>query len=267
MLPDYIAKAVPNPPDKRAPWYVNIAPSYAGVFLWIAFYAQIATGTLPYAGLGVCLAGIAVAALLSHVLYYYAPAMLGMKTGYSLYVLGSSTFGTKGGYVMPGLLMGLLQVGWFAVGTFFAARFILNGFGSAAAPGSVPFILVGIAWGYAMAWIGVMGIGYVARLALYLNAIPLLMLLVVFFEVRPGIAMYAPDPAVFNPFIAFTMMIQVIIGFFATAGAAGADFGMNARDAGDVRKGGLVGIGAAILFAAGLPLLSVAGAKSSIPTR
>ncbi len=42
-------------------------------------------------------------------LYYYVPAMLGMKSGCPLYVVGSSTFGAVGGYVMPGLLMGLLQ--------------------------------------------------------------------------------------------------------------------------------------------------------------
>ena len=267
MLPDYIARAVPNPPAKRAPWYVNTAPSYAGIFLWIAFYAQIAKDTIPYGGLGVCLAGVAVAALLSHALYYYAPAMLGMQTGYPLYVIGSSTFGTRGGYAMPGLLMGILQIGWFAVGTFFAARFILNACGSGAGPGSVPFILVGAAWGYTMAWIGVAGIGYVAKLALYLNAIPVLMILVVFFQVRGGISAYAPDPARYHPFVAFTMIIQLIIGFFATAGAAGADFGMNSRHEEDVRKGGLVGIGAAILFAAGLPLLSVAGARVLYPEK
>ena len=36
MLPDYLAKAAPNPMAKRAPWYANTAPSYAGIFLWIA---------------------------------------------------------------------------------------------------------------------------------------------------------------------------------------------------------------------------------------
>ena len=41
MLPDYISKAVPNPQKNRAPWYVNTAPSYAGIFLWIAFYANL----------------------------------------------------------------------------------------------------------------------------------------------------------------------------------------------------------------------------------
>src|SRR5205085_3508934 len=143
MLPDYIAKAVPNPPSNRAPWYVNTAPTYAGIFLWVAFYQSLAGGAIDRAGLGVCMLALVVAGLLSFLLYYYAPAMLGMKTGYPLYVVGSSTFGTKGGYVMPGLLMGLLQVGWFAVNTYFSTQFILNGVGSSAKPGSLPFILVG----------------------------------------------------------------------------------------------------------------------------
>lgn len=267
MLPPYIAKAVPNPETNRAPWYTNTAPSYGGTFLWIAFYIAIARDTLPYAGVAVCLAGIAVASVLCYALYYYAPAMLGMKTGFPLYVVGSSTFGTKGGYLFPGLLMGMLQIGWFAVGTYLSTRFILNGFGSTAGPGSVPFILIGVAWGYTMAWVGVMGIRYVGKLALFLNAIPLIMILVVFAQVQGGIQAYAPDPAVYSPFIAFTMMIQVIIGFFATAGAAGTDFGMNNRNARDVRLGGIVGIAIASFIAAALPLLSVAGARVLFPDK
>jgi cytosine permease len=259
MLPDYLSKAVPNPQANRGPWYANTAPSYAGVFLWIAFYISIAKDTIPHGGLGLCVAAIVVAGLLSYALYYYAPAMLGMKTGFPLYVVGSSTFGTAGGYVMPGLLMGLLQIGWFAVNTSISTSFILNGFGSKAGPGSLPFIVIGIVWGYAMAYIGVMGIQYVAKLARYLIVIPAAMLLLVFFQTSGGIAQYTPpDP---KPFVAFTLLVQIIIGFFATAGAAGADFGMNSRNEKDVRMGGLTGITLAVVFAAGLPLLSVAGAS------
>ncbi|MBI1790262.1 MAG: cytosine permease [Acidobacteria bacterium] len=263
MLPDYIAKAVPNPASNRAPWYVNTAPSYAGVFLWIAFYNQMAGPTITKAGLGVCLLALAVAGLLSYALYYYVPAMLGMKTGFPLYVVGSSTFGTTGGYAMPGLLMGLLQVGWFAVGTFFSTKFILSGFGMDAKPGTVPFILVGLLWGYSMAYIGVMGIQYVARISIYLNLIPLVMLLVVFAKTAGGIGQYTPPQP--NEFGGFTTLIAIVIGFFATAGAAGADFGMNARDQRDVKWGGLVGIALAVMVAGGLPILSVAGAKAMMP--
>lgn len=263
MLPAYISQAVPNPPANRAPWYKNTAPTYAGIFLWIAFYQSLAVGTVDRAGLGVIILALAVAGLLSFALYYYAPAMLGMKTGYPLYVVGSSTFGTLGGYIMPGLLMGLLQVGWFAVGTFFAARFILSGFGSDAGPGTLPFALVAIAWGYTMAWIGAMGIKYVARMAIFLNAIPLLMVLIVFLQTKDGLAAHTvtnPDARA-----AFVLLVQAVIGFFATAGAAGADFGMNNRDARDVRLGGFVGITLAILYAGGLPILSVAAARALNP--
>src|SRR5436190_11238910 len=147
MLPDYIAKSAPNPKSNRAPWYVNTAPSYAGIFLWVASYQALAVGSIDRASLAVCIGALAVAGLLSYALYYYAPAMLGMKTGLPLYVVGSSTFGTMGGYIMPGLLMGVLQIGWFAVGTFFATKYIVDGLGLNAAPGSALFTIIAVVWG------------------------------------------------------------------------------------------------------------------------
>jgi len=263
MLPDYISKTKPNPSSNRAPWYVNTAPSYAGVFLWVAFYSSIAEGTLERASPAICILALVVAGLLSYGLYYLVPATLGMRTGLPLYVVGSSTFGTTGGYLMPGLLMGLLQVGWFSVNTYIATDFILRGVGSESGPMSAPFIVVALIWGYVMAYIGVKGIQYVAKLATYIAIIPLLMILLVFFNTSGGISSYVPaDP---QPFIAFALLIQIVIGFFATAGAAGADFGMNSRDGKDVRLGGLVGITLAIVYAGGLPLLSVAGAHGLNP--
>jgi cytosine permease len=53
------------------------------------------------------------------------------------------------------------------------------------------------------------------------------------------------------------------VGFFATAGAAGVDFGTNSVDRKDVQMGGLVGIAAAILLTAGLSTLIVAGVYGS----
>ena len=47
-------------------------------------------------------------------------------------------------------------------------------------------------------------------------------------------------------------MIGAIVGFFATAGAAGVDFGLNSVDDNDVQKGGMVGIIAAIILTAGI---------------
>lgn len=264
MLPDYIAKAVPNPPSNRAPWYANTAPSYAGVFLWVVFYMQLAVGTVDRASPWLLMGGLAVAAILCYKLYYYVPAMLGMKTGYPLYVVGSSTFGAAGGYLMPGLLMGLLQVGWFSVGTTVSTKFILTGLGMPAEAGSTAFIVVAVLWTYIMAYVGVKGIQWVAKASLYLNAIPLLMILIVFFQTAGGLGSYTPkQPA--DSFGAVTLLIAAVIGFFATAGAAGADFGMNSRNQDDVRKGGWVGVALASLVAGGLPILAVAGAHGLNP--
>jgi len=259
MLPDYLAKAVPNPATNRAAWFINTAPSYAGIFLWVVFYMEIAKGTIDRASVGVCLLALVVAGLISYALFYRVPAMLGMQTGYPLYVVGSSTFGTAGGYVMPGLLMGVLQVGWFSVNTLVSTTFILSAAGQPAGPGSVAFAVVAILWAYTMAYVGVKGIQYVAKFALYLNLVPLLMILIVLYRTSGGIGQHVPSNP--NAFIGFALLIQIVVGFFATAGAAGADFGMNSRNESDVRWGGLVGIALAIVIAGGLPLLSVAGAR------
>jgi cytosine permease len=266
MLPEYLAKAVPNPRSNRAPWYVNTAPTYAGIFLWVAFYQSLAAGTIDRAGTGVILLALAVAGLLSFGLYYYAPAMLGMKTGFPLYVVGSSTFGTAGGYIMPGLLMGVLQIGWFAVGTFFATKFILSGLGMNAEHGTAVFTIIAVAWGYTMAYIGAKGIEYVSRVSLWLNGISALMVLFVFVKTMGGVSQHTVAATNADSWGAFSLLVQAVIGFFATAGAAGADFGMNSRDERDVRLGGFVGIALAILYAGGLPILSVAGARALDPS-
>lgn len=263
MLPEYITKTKANPAANRAPWFSNTAPTYAGIFLWVVFYMKLAENTIDRAGLGLCLLALAIAGILSYKLYYYVPAMLGMKTGYPLYVVGSSTFGTTGGYLMPGLLMGLLQVGWFSVGTFVASNFILNGVGMKPEPLTAPFAIVAVLWGYVMAFIGVKGIQYIAKVALFLNMIPAVVVLIVFFNTVGGLSAYTPAKS--EPWAAFSLLMAAVIGFFATAGAAGADFGMNSRDARDVRLGGWVGIVVAILYAGGLPLLSVAGAHGLDP--
>jgi cytosine permease len=259
MLPDYIAKAVPNPVSNRAAWFKNTAPSYAGIFLWIVFFDEIAQGTLNLAGVGLSLLALLVSGLLAYYLFYKAPAMLGMQTGFPLYVIGSSTFGTKGGYLMPGLLMGALQAGWVSVNIHMSTQFILKGLGLNPDPGTVSYIIIAIIWGFGLSYFAVKGITYVAKFATYLSLIPLLLIMIAFFRTAGGIGSYVV-PAEAKPYIGFMALVQIVIGFFATAGAAGADFGMNSRNARDVKWGGLIGVTGAALIAGGLPLLAVAGA-------
>jgi len=85
---------------------------------------RIAVGTLDRAGVAGSLIAIAVAGLLSFALYYYVPAILGMKTGYPLYVVGSSTFGTAGGYLMPGGKLALVKLAIHHAGLSDEQRFV-----------------------------------------------------------------------------------------------------------------------------------------------
>ncbi|MGC9035824.1 MAG: cytosine permease [Verrucomicrobiia bacterium] len=269
-LPGYITSAAPNPKDKRAPWYKNTAPTYAGIFLWFVFWQDAANGgtlggTLSQ-GIGLALFGILLAALVCHFLFYLVPGMFGMKTGLPLYIVGTSTFGAQGGFIMPGFLMGVLQFGWLGVNIYFSSLAL-------AAMIPIPAKIIMIIWGVLAAFVGLKGIQYVARVATYLPLIPLAILLIMFFKTISGIGSFSPDklielhksavpqaPAALGTTGVIALIMTYIVGFFATAGAAGVDFGLNSRDKKDVQWGGLIGIALAILVTAGISALIVAGA-------
>lgn len=269
QLPAYLASAQPNPPSNRGPWYANTAPAYFGIFMWIAFYNNLG-GALKLGGLGATLLGLVLAAFISHYLFHYVFGILGMRTGLPLYVVGSSTFGTKGGYLFPGVFMGLLQIGWYSVGTYFATDLVLQAFGQTSStlygPGSgefsAMFIVVAIAWGYIFATFGAFGIQYVAKVSTYLPWIALAMLVIAVIGAIPYIGDFkTPEMTQIGGLAAACAVIQMVIGFFATAGAAGVDFGTASRNAGDVNKGGLTGISLAIIVAGGLAIVTTAGAQ------
>jgi cytosine permease len=279
QLPSYISSATPNPKDKRAPWFKNTAPTYAGIFLWFVFWSgavnSATTGGGLAQGLGVALLGLIVSALICHFLFYLVPGLLGMKTGLPLYIVGTSTFGAKGGFLMPGFLMGVLQFGWLGVNAFFSAQLL-------AMVIPVPANILMVVWAILAAFVGLKGIQHVARVATYLPLIPLVTLLILFFKTAGGLGSFdpkamadihsevaqtgimtaAPSPAM-SLIGVLAFMITYVVGFFATAGAAGVDFGLNSRDARDVSKGGLFGIALAIILTAGLSACIVAGVYGS----
>ncbi len=279
QLPSYIAKAVPNPMDKRAPWFKNTAPTYAGIFLWFVFWmgstgAPNAGGVLSH-GVWAAVLSLAFAALLCHAFYYVVLGIMGQKTGLPLYIVGTSTFGTKGGFVLPGFLMGILQFGWLGVNIYFASLAITSVDPGSLADQAVPFksVITMIIYGALAAFLGLLGIQYVARVATYLPLIPLATLLVMFFMTAGSLGSFKADefvklhqdtvanaPAALSPFMLFAFIVTYVVGFFATAGAAGVDFGTNSRDERDVHMGGFIGIAVAIVFTAGLAMLIVAGA-------
>ncbi len=256
QLPDYIASAKPNPPSNRAPWFKNTAPTYAGIFLWFMFWDSMSANGLSAGGLGPTLLGIVLGGLICHFLFYLVPGLLGMKTGLPLYVVGTSTFGAIGGLLMPGFLMGLLQFGWLGVNTYGSADALARGF-------HAPWLYIPlcVVWALGAAFVGLKGIQYVAKIATLLPLIPLFVLLMGLVLFGSSALSYSPAEAAQGGALrAILLMVGAIVGFFATAGAAGVDFGMNNRDDKDVQMGGYVGIIAAVLLTAGISVITVAGA-------
>ncbi len=288
-LPHYVASAQPVPQDRRVAWYKSTAQTYAGIMLWFVFWQGIPTGGLGSGdapggtlavGLVTAFSGLVLAALLCHFLYYLVPGMFGLKTGLPLYIVGTSTYGVLGGFVMPGFLMGALQFGWLGVNAFFSAQLLCAPWydSPAATTGTAPHIIVCIVWAILAAFMGLKGIQYVARVASFLPLIPLAILLILFVATMSGIPVFhngdlvakaqraLATPESTAPIDALSIwgvmavLLTYVIGFFATAGAAGTDFGMNNRDENDVQMGGLVGIAGSTILAGGLSLLIVAGA-------
>ena len=272
ILPNYLKMASPNPQANRAPWYKNTAPSYAGIFLSVPFMAGMA-GALQYGSLWAAVVGLFLGALFCFILYY-VPGILGQKTGLPLYVVGSSTFGTHGGILMPGLLMGVLQIGWHAVFTFSAASFFFSAIGSDAGPGSGMFWIVCAIWGLALALVGAVGISWLAWLSSWLPVFPLLIIVIAGFSNISGLPDFKASVFISEGSaacisllgIAAFASLQAAGGFFATAGAAGADFAMNSRNRKDVVLGGFFGITVAALVAGIFALLTIAGAVGKNPT-
>jgi cytosine permease len=125
------------------------------------------------------------------------------------------------------------------------------------------FYPVCVIWALGAAFVGLKGIQYVAKVATWLPLIPLAVLLLGLLMFGFSAGSYSPPVAKSDNMGAILAMVAAIVGFFATAGAAGVDFGTNSRDKKDVSMGGLVGILAAILLTAGIAAVATAGAHAS----
>lgn len=278
-LPSYVAAAKPVPASARVPWYKTTAQTYAGIMLWFVFWDSVPTsgatgpaGILAH-GLVTAILGVVAAALICHFASYLAPGMMGMKTGLPLAVVGTSTYGVQGGFLMPGFFMGVLQFGWLAVNAYFSAKLLagLAGF----AEMSPAHLIIGSIWAVLAAFVGLKGIHYVAKVATFLPVIPLVILLVLLAKTVTGVGSFTPEmltsvkpellagaSPVVGPSSLDLILLAVanIVGFFATAGAAGVDIASSNRNAKDVHWGGLVGVAGATIFTGCAALLIVAGA-------
>ena len=285
QLPDYVASVKPNPKENRAPWLTTTAATYAGVMLWFAFWQGvpmggkgIAGGTLSQ-GLGTAVLALIVAAFLCHFCCYLVPGLLGMKTGLGLAVIGTSTYGVKGGYFMPGFLMGALQFGWLSVNAYFSGL-LLSSIIFGSEPGSAAHLGLGVVWILVATFVGMKGVKYVGAVASFTPILPLIVLGLLLVNTIGGVGEFSvekmmdaakttmPDakPAMLfgSGFLGvLSLMCAYVFGFFATAGAAGVDFGSNNKDAKSVQMAGYIGIVLATVLTGVIALLAVAGAQKT----
>jgi cytosine permease len=197
---------------------------------------------------------------------------------------------------MPGLLMGLLQFGWLAVNSFMVAEILCKSFGWTSTAPSWSHGIIATAFAFLAAFVGLKGIKYVGRVSTYLPLIPVIILLVLFVmtcgglkkagspqilytqaylrhlenaEVPAEVLEQSPQgiyrgPLPFNsPWEIIGILSIYIVGFFATAGAAGVDIAMSSRHVGDVHNGGIFGVLLPTLFAGVAVMLIVGGAYGS----
>jgi len=326
QLPDYVASATPNPPENRAPWLTTTAATYAGIMLWFVFWSGVPGGGISAAGgvlsqgLPLALFALVIAAAICYVCFYHVPGMLGMKTGLPLYIVGTSTYGVTGGFLMPGFLMGCLQFGWLSVNGYFAGlglACIIQGASTWEQINAVTLsplhIGIGIVWSVVAAFVGLKGIKYVGMVASYMPIIPIVVLLVLLIKTIGGVGAFDSEKMVkeatktqvaavesmkayegkdvaalsgeergeyekvkaqsgIGPAVTLygsgllgvlSLLCAYVVGFFATAGAAGCDFGSNNKDRNAVMMGGLVGIAGATIFTGAIALIAIAGAQGS----
>ena len=176
-MPDYLASAQPNPKSGRTAWSKNIAPGYAGIMLWFVFWLGLTqsgsggAGSVFAYGYMLPILSLALAALICFIFYYAVMGVMGQRTGLPLYIVGTSTFGAKGGFFLPGLLMGLLQFGWLAVNIYFSSKAVMGFFDE---PSVVLEKGVMIGWGVAAALLGLGGINKVGKVVSKFHWIPII---------------------------------------------------------------------------------------------
>jgi cytosine permease len=282
--PESPAPSPTAPEPVRKPWEWGIGPHYIGLFLWVAFVDQLGVRTLPVGGLAPPVLGAAIAGALGFLLLYYAPAMWGLRSRRPLAGAAAATFGASGAPWVPGLLMGLVQVAWFAVALHYGVDFTFRGLealrvldprhlrpwavGGLTLRGPL-FLAVSAAWSVMVGLIGVWAVRLIGALMNIAPVFPAMILGGAMVWALPGLSQYRPtgiDPATGTAVpdgetFACLLMIQLIFGFTATAGAAAVDWGAASRDARDVRLGGLVGVAFAPFVLATIALLIVAGAQ------
>ena len=259
----YLAKTKPNPPANRTAWHLRALPCFLILFLWIGYYQDLAAGTIDRAPFGAVFLGLLTGAVATHFLLFLIPAAMGMQTGYPAGVLGSSTFGSRGGLFIPGPLIALVLSAWLGAAAYYGAESVLIAAGAGSGPGSSAHAVLALLWAAAFAAAGHSSLRKIAVACFGFAAFPILALGIGLIAAGPGIAewkMELPEPR-----FAYAYAAHLVAAFaapFALASPAVSRYLPSKRD---LRRSGLLGIAAPAVGAGFLAVLTVAGAKALNP--
>jgi len=147
----------------------------------------------------------------------------------------------------------------------------MEAIGKVPAENQMLYWVVCAVWGLAMAFVGAVGIGLLAKLSSWLPIFPLAFIALAAIANKGGLGNFSTNvvaaEGVIGVAISLAMFaaLQATVGFFASAGVAGTDFGMNSRNENDVALGGFFGITVAAIVAGVLAILAIAGAAGKNP--
>jgi cytosine permease len=270
---------------ERKPWQTGLAPVYIGTFLWIAFFDQLGRRALPIGGLVPAMLGAAIAGPLAYLLMFRPSGLWGQRAGKPLNVVSTSTFGIKGAFLVPGLLIGVAQVLLFAVAVGYAVELTFQGLVlvGLVEPGALRltklngatlksplYLTTALVWAIITALISTRFTRWIAYLMQFFPIFPAMAIGGAMMAMMVGLRTFQPSgvdpatpaaalPALDASIRAFLLTLQWVFAFSAMGGLMGADWGAGSVDAKDVKVGGWVGVGLAPVIISALALISVGG--------
>ena len=270
-------------PIVRGPWYLTIAPTYLGVFVWAPFFDSLWIGDLTQFGLVWLIGRAVVGASLCFGLLFLVPASLGLRYRRPIGIVAAATFGTVGSEWITGVAVGLANIIWYAVAIDYAVDSTLVGLQScgliAAASlrawdlgpivvKSPVYLSTALFWIYITGMAGLLRLpGVIVALMRVYAPIALLLLIGVAVRLLPDLGSYRLADAVsisaneglYQGWPRHGSSLQLMTGFFAMAGLLSVDWGARVERQRDLLWGGLTGIVLAASMTAILSLIVVAG--------
>lgn len=290
---DPLASGSPSQAIERTtePWHAGIAPRLITGFLWVAWFDQLAVvGRLDQIGLFSALGGLALGAMLCQFLWIRGPSTWGLKTGRGVFDLARSTFGMRGVVVVPGIVLGCVQIVWLAFATCYALEWTLLGLieigwlspTAMRPPGlgdrgrSLTYLVSAIVWLLAFALIGVRAL-FVRMIAALNQVFPIFAAIAMAVALlwvltssptpsaneltgvpaNPPTPWPAPDASRWEIVGGIGSLVQIVLVYGAMMGLAAAEWGRTCRNHRDVNWGGWIGGTAAALVIGSLALVTV----------